>query len=710
MLIGVTKFFRDRESFRILRHKVIPEIFSNAEKREYKSVRVWTPGCSTGEEAYSIAMLLQDYMDSNRTYIDVKVFATDIDREAIEFAGIGLYPESIVAELNMEFISRYFEKKAKGYQVRRNVREMVVFAIQNLIKDPPFTKVDLISCRNLLIYLQPVLQKKVFSTFNYALVPGGYLFLGSSESIGDAADNFEPFDLKNRIYSHPNKGTIPVKGDAIYSSPPQIPALSSAYKMYSQPNKTEYTQKYESQENYYHALIRCLASSVIVINEKWELIQSFGNARKYLKVPEGNMTLDILMMFPRELSLAVSSAVHKVRKTGKPVEYNDIKLKENEVVSSIHLKAGVISETRGYARIFVLHMEESNTGASDSGKTINLSSPGEDFTIQRINDLEQEIQFTRENLQATIEELQTSNEELQATNEELLAANEELQSTNEELQSVNEELNTVNAEYQSKNIELTELNYDMKNLMESTNIGTIFLDKDICIRKFTPAVNRIVNLLEQDIGRPLRDLYIPLFGDDILKDAEKVLADSESIEKRLCSQTETFLIRIMPFIDDKKIPEGVVITILDITAQALAEKELQLKSDLLENILEQSPSAQLVVDKKGKILFANMQTECILNFTKQSLLSMNLYSQELNLKNLDEIPITEENSPVTDIINSGKAVKNFVICQHRKQGEEMIFSVSGNYVSSIKDDIIILKLETLAHRGWKQGSQNKENR
>ena len=700
LLIGVTKFFRDQESFHILRNEVIPKIFQNAQQRENNTVRVWVAGCSTGEEAYSIAMFLQDYMDTQRKYSEVKVFATDIDRAAIEFAGLGLYAESIVADVDAEFLNRYFEKKANGYQVRRSIRELVVFAIQNLVKDPPFTKVDLISCRNLLIYLQPTLQKKVLATFNYAMIPGGYLFLGSSETIGEMSTAFDPLDPKNRIYRHPNKGTVPIREDHL------IPLaigkdLTAAYRMYTQPrDNKEDARRFETQENYYHALIRILAPAVLIVNEERELVQSFGNTAKYLKVPEGTMTLDVLLMLPREISLAASSGIHKVRKYGESVVYNDIRMKDRETAEPVCLTVHPVPESKARSRMFVLVIADAKTAYISKGTEAPPHT--DDFLEQRIADLEQEVQFTRENLQATIEELQTANEELQATNEELLAANEELQSTNEELQSVNEELNTVNSEYQAKNIELTNLNNDMKNLMESTDIGTIFLDKNFSIRKYTPAMTRAVNLLPQDIGRPLSDLSIPILG-NIMKDIKQVEKTSEHLERRISSGSETFLLRVLPFTNDKEVFDGIVITLVDISAQALAEKELQLKNKVLEDILEKSPSAQMMVSDNGHILFVNGQAEKLMGYSREFLMNMNPDSQEIRFANLDGEPLTLASGPLARIRESGKEVDKYILCLHHPDGQEVVFSLSGNPVFNTQKMVngAIFKLEKLAHRDLK---------
>jgi two-component system CheB/CheR fusion protein len=695
LLIGVTKFFRDTESYEMLRNTVIPLMVENAEKRKSKSIRVWVAGCSTGEEAYSIAMVLRNYIEYQDRNIEVKVFATDIDKEAIEFAGIGLYPDSIAADVEVEFLSRYFEKKSGGYQVKRSVREMVVFALQNLIKDPPFTKIDLISCRNLLIYFQPMLQKKVLSIFNYALLPDGYLFLGTSETTGEMADSFNVVDSKHRIYKHRGQGALPLKDNLAIPRSQEFD-ISAAQKAFA--FRKEPPRRFEKQENYYHALINKIVPTLLIVNEERELVQSFGNSKRYLDIPLGNITLDILMMLPRELSLAVSSAIHRARKEKKAITYDNIRIKNENGTRVVNVKAELISEPKEYAPLFMILLEDAPEHQPSEKERPGEKTAMDTFMDERINDLEQEIQFTRENLQATIEELQTSNEELQATNEELLAANEELQSTNEELQSVNEELNTVNAEYQAKVIELTLLNNDMNNLMRSTDIGTVFLDKNLCIRKFTPAINREINLLEQDIGRPLSDLSIPIFGDQLLKDAKEVIATLNYKERLIYNSSEWFLLRILPFMNEQDMVDGAVITLINITDQKNAENALEIQYDLLKQVLETSPSAQIMVNKKGEIKFANTYAEELLGFQRNRLLKMRLDSPEFSLTDLEGSP--DGTGPLEAILKTGKQVDKYIMCLHKPDNQQIVLSLSGNPTFNEKKEVdgAVFKFDKVAHQ------------
>ncbi|OQX26006.1 MAG: hypothetical protein BWK80_12700 [Desulfobacteraceae bacterium IS3] len=699
LLISVTKFFRDSESYEVLKETVIPSIFENAAKRGSKTIRVWVAGCATGEEAYSLAMLLQDHLYAGRQEFEVKVFATDIDKNAIELAGIGLYPDSIAADMEVKFLSRYFEKRGDGYQVKRSLRETVVFALQNVIKDPPFTKIDLISCRNLLIYFQPALQKKVFSIFNYSLLPDGYLFLGSSETVGEMTHAFDPVDSRHRIYRHSGQGTLPIK-DVIAMPLSKDFAIAATYSAYTKKNEDF---RFGKQESYYHTLLNKAVPALLVINEDYELIQTFGSTRQYLNIPLGNVSLDIMTMLPRELSLAVSSAVNRVRKEKKAVLYDSIRIKGEDMVRVMHVKVDQITAPGEQKPLFIVLLESTEQIALNSEDgTHEEKTAANGLMEERVKVLEQEIQFTRENLQATIEELQTSNEELQATNEELLAANEELQSTNEELQSVNEELNTVNSEYQAKVIELSNLNNDMNNLMRSTDIGTIFLDKSLRIRKFTPSITRQINLLEQDIGRPLSDLSIPMFG-DMVADAKKVALTSQIAERIIPIVKDWFLLRILPFINEQNMLDGVVITLVDISDQKKAEKELEIQYDLLRQVLETSPAAQIMVNKAGEINFVNRQAEDMLGFTRDKLLNMPIDSPELNFADLEGNPLNGDRNPLKIIRETKKQVIQYIMFMRPSDRRKIVFTMTGNPMFGEKNetDGAVFKFEKVAHHSEK---------
>lgn len=567
-LIGVTKFFRDPEAFELLQNKVIPTLFAGKSRQD--QIRVWVTGCSTGEEAYSLAILFREQIEKTNTYVDVKIFATDIDSNALNYASQGAYPESIMADVSADRIQNYFIKKGDTYEVLRNVRSMVVFAHQNLIKDPPFSRMNLIACRNLLIYLKPVLQKRVLELFQFALNPGGVLFLGSSETIGNYADHFSSIHNKWKIYQYEG-GTPPLLQHARIATSGEDGKIG--VKDYRQPRTID---DWRSSDSVLRSLVEQMMPPCVVVDEKQIVIHAFGDVRDYLEAPIGyRVNLNILNMARQELSLPLSTALHRTMQEQQEVIYKNIKLQDAGQVRYINLKTRLFWERNNRQRLVLVTFEPIALELDEAphAEEFNLSHT----VSQRITNLEQELQYTKENLQATIEELETSNEELQATNEELLAANEELQSTNEELQSVNEELITVNNEYQLKIRELTDLNNDINNLLTNTDIGTIFLDTNLSVRKFTPAAQADINLLDQDIGRPFAHISHNFFEVDLVKEARYVLETGDSTAQEIqSSRGMWYIVKTLPYTTHTRRVDGVVITLVDLTQRKKAEEKLRL--------------------------------------------------------------------------------------------------------------------------------------
>lgn len=613
LLIGVTKFFRDTEAFEFLQQEILPLLFEGRRQRD--QIRVWVASCSTGEEAYSLAILLQEYMEQHDNYLDVKIFATDIDQDALDYASRGIYPESIAADASWERLRNFFVKKGDTYEIMRHIREMVIFAQQNLITDPPFSKIDLISCRNVLIYFQPVLQKKVLSMFQFALKPNGFLFLGSSETVGDQASFFLTHHNKWKVYQ--NKGFKPnyIEHPNIGGSVPRFVPAAKQTTTYDLPKIFDDQQTVEKG---LISLIEDVLPPCVIIDENYDVMHAFGDIRQYLELPTGyRVSMNLLKMSRQDLSVALSTALHKASKDKQRIVYKNVKFKENDEVRRINLIAKPILQQRGQLNLMLVIFEPSDESLdSENMPDYNIDQN----TNQRISDLEQELQHTKENLQATIEEFEVSNEELQATNEELLAANEELQSTNEELQSVNEELITVNSEYQAKIQELTDLNNDINNLFNSTDIGTIFLDDKLRIRKFTPAAQKEINLLEQDIGRPLSHISHNIQGYDLPKAAERILKSLENIEQEVQNTNgEWYRLKLMPYRTMDNAIRGVVITLVDITARKRAEFALQesearfrsLSEATLEGIVFIEDSKIIDVNKSFTRLFGYEQSEIV---------------------------------------------------------------------------------------------------
>jgi two-component system CheB/CheR fusion protein len=590
LLIGVTRFFRDPESYEVLKKKVLPEIFKN----NTGVIRAWIGGCSTGEEAYSVAMLFREYMDETGDYKAVKIFATDIDKESLEFASVGKYPENIAADLTPARLQKFFVKKGDVYQVSKPLREMVIFAVHNILKDPPFNKIDLLCCRNLLIYLQPKLQHDVLSFFNFALKEDGFLFLGSSETVGGYANLFSPFDNKWRIYRCRGR-YVPLPQDGFKISP--VHMRRSAPDVVGQTAEVE-TKANKKVDNAVEALMERYIPPAVIIDEKMRLLHVLGNVNKFVKFKPGKTSLNISGLVREDLSMAVETAVNRVLRENSETVYNDVKIEGEDRPAYIDIIATPYEQNGERVVMVVFEEAEARTTPQEDVEKYEHDSHAQ----QRIKDLENELQYTKENLQATIEEVETTNEELQATNEELLSANEELQSTNEELQSVNEELITVNAEYQSKIQELSDLNNDMNNLLSSTNIGVIFLDNDLRVRKFTPAVKEQVHLMDFDIGRPITHISVNLEYDELEKDCRTVLKSFVPIKKEVRGRGgKVYYMRIFPYVTQDKSIKGVVLTFVDISEIKEAQAEIQ----KLSATVELSPSMISILDTQGRHEYIN---------------------------------------------------------------------------------------------------------
>ena len=593
LLIGVTSFFRDPQVMAILQETVLPDLFRKCTDHE---MRFWVAGCSTGEEAYTLAILAREVMASLGQARDIKIFATDIDRDAVAKSGAGLYPESIAADLNPNLLTKYFYCRGETYQVARTIREMVVFAQHNLVNDPPFPRIDLVSCRNLLIYLQSNLQKRALEMFNFSLRPGGVLLLGSSETVGEMEECFEPIDRKAKIYrsrgkSHGRAGLdgleLSIKDEA------RRPLSVSGYV------RSPLTATRE-QERLITRLLETIAASyaplAVVVNEHMEILFTVGDSSDIFTLPSGRMVFDISKMVNRELGIPLATGIQKTFRTGEEVVYTDVRLREADSSRIMRLRMRPLPGRKNDEALVVVFFERIETIQAQMENYDHVYNLDEE-TSQRLQDLEQELQFSRENLQATIEELETSNEELQATNEELLASNEELQSTNEELQSTNEELYTVNTEYQNKIIELTEVQNDVENLLTSSRIGTLILDEDLCIRRFSPQAAEVFSILDNDIGRPLNHISHRLLDFDPAVVSRGVQRTGQPFEKDVQAEGgRCYLLRTIPYHIGPQAFAGVVITLIDITSWRDVRDRLEKTERSEADIVRHMPSGLFVYD------------------------------------------------------------------------------------------------------------------
>ncbi len=628
LLIGVTNFFRDPEAFRVLEEKVIPQLVT--EKSQHVPVRVWVCGCSTGEEAYSLAILLYEHMLSTKHSFKIQVFATDIDPQAIEFARAGIYPASIAADVTEQRLNRFFthDPQRGTYRIQKHIRDLLIFSEQDVIKDPPFSRLDLVSCRNLLIYLNTDLQKKLIPLFHYALVPSGCLFLGTSETVGDSARLFNVVDRKWKIFTRlpDESGARPPLADFV---PPLFNAQPATANAPAKPAGGDSSALRRVTEQ---ALVEHYAQAAVLINGRGDILHILGRTGKFLEPAVGDAAMNILPMARDGLRRELTVALHKAVAQRKPVDYNGLRVKANGdyIGANLTVRPVEIGDKSAPATIaFLVVLEEVPEPASDGAPTDAARAE----QSGRIATLEQELRSKDEYLQTTLEEMETTNEELKSTNEELQSVNEELQSTNEELetskeelQSVNEELSTVNAELHDKVADLSRANNDMNNLLAGTGVGTLFVDHQLRISRFTPAATQIVNLIESDIGRPLEHVVTNIVGyDSMVQDIRAVLDSLVPREAEIRTKNGNwYLMRIRPYRTMENLIEGAVVTLVDITERKRAEESLLLSESRLNGFINQAYAGVAELDLDGRFLFVNRRLVDMLGWPREELLRRNI--------------------------------------------------------------------------------------
>ena len=600
-LISVTNFFRDPEAFEALERDVIPKLFEGKERGD--TVRAWVAGCATGEEAYSLAMLLCEHAGRLEAPPALQIFATDIDEDALASARRGYYAGAIEADVSPERLRRFFAKEGEGYRIKQDVREIVVFASHNLIKDAPFSKLDLVSCRNLLIYLDREVQQKVFEVFHYALRPVGFLFLGSSESLDTDGSLFETRDKKRRLFERIDTGVLP----------PRLPPLPITSKKGPKPNAEAAEEKPPEQsiEERYHArLLRQYAPPRLLVNKNQEITHVFGEAGRYLQDREGPVTQNVLERVAEDLRPDLRAALYQATHKGGASDSRLRRLEKGSGSRFVRLHVEPIEGNGfppGHVEVAFLEVDPDVVQAL-SRTAEEATEAGENPLVARLED---ELQDTRRQLQVTIEEHETSIEELKASNEELQSTNEELQSTTEELetgreelQSMNEELITVNQELKNKIEELGRVNSDLQNLMASTEIGTLFLDRELRIKRFTPRVTDLFHIISSDVGRPFTHVAHKIDDVDLTGLAEQVLDRLDTIEEELQSKDQRwFIVRMFPYRTTEDKIDGVVITFVEVTKLKWAEH------DLAERARQQAAVAELgQIALKGTSLDDLMQT------------------------------------------------------------------------------------------------------
>ena len=581
-LIGVTRFFRDDKAWEDLTN-VLTQII--LDKRDEEPFRVWVPGCATGEEAYSIAMLIFEQLQRHNRRLDVQVFATDIDRDAIDVARVGLYPENITKDLSDARIDSYFQREGDKLRVRKKLRETCIFAVQNVLSDPPFSNLDLISCRNLLIYLEPDVQKRVFDMFHFALKPEGLLLLGTSESPAKRKHLFEVLSQSSRIYrkvgeSKPGRGGFPID-----SSKPRV--LIDKHVDADAPLSAVGTVELSKR-----ALLEEFAPASVVVNHRGLIQYIHGPVRNYLDFPSGEPDLELASMALEGLKAKTRTALQQARGSNETVAIVAPRVRRNGGHVSVRIRVRPLPIAKQSEPLYLVSFldeattiaPEPNSNDSDGDDASAAADNGEN-RISSDRQLALELQATREDLQSTIEELESSNEELKASNEEVMSMNEELQSTNEELetsreelQSLNEELSTVNNQLHDKVGELEATTNDLTNLLTSTDTATLFLDSDLRIRRFTPAMVRLMSIIDSDVGRPISDLAPRVNDPALVDDAKEVLAQLTPVEKEVKNGGDKwYMRRIMPFRTSENKIEGVVVTFTDVTGMKQAAQRLEFR-------------------------------------------------------------------------------------------------------------------------------------
>jgi len=583
LLIGVTNFFRDPGAWEELREQAIPGLLAN--RSPGHSLRAWVPGCSTGEEAYSLAMVFKEVLEQVKPKgnFALQVFATDLDRDAIDKARQGFFPDNIAADVSPERLSRFFAREEHGYRVRKEIREMVIFAPQSLIMDPPFTKLDLLSCRNLLIYLASEMQKKLIPLFHYGLNPGGILFLGSAETIGGFTDLFATVSGKSRLFRR--------KESAAPLEPVEFPSSFSAPLPGGPETRPEPKPPLSLQALADQLILQRYAPPAVLISDKGDILYVSGRTGKYLEPAAGKANWNVFAMARDGLRYELTSAFQKVLRQNGPVTLRGLRTGTNGGEQFVDITVQRLEEAGPLQGLLMIVFTD--VAAPAETKVVGRSRKTA-AQEPHLAELGRELQEAREQARTIREEMQTSQEELKSTNEELQSTNEELQSTNEELttskeemQSLNEELQTVNTELQAKVDDLSLANSDLKNLFNSTNIATLFLDGDLNVRRFTTQATKIIKLIPGDVGRPITDLASDLEYPELVEDARQVLQTLLPAEKSIGTKDgRWFTVRILPYRTLDNRIDGVVITFADITAAKTFEAQLRSQHASLEKRVE----------------------------------------------------------------------------------------------------------------------------
>ena len=643
LLIGVTSFFRDPQEWDLLAAEALPALL--ADRPADGVIRAWSAGCSTGEEAYSLAILFREALERLKPVqrCTLQVFATDLDPDAIDQARRGVYPANIAADLSAERLQRYFTLEETGYRVNREIRETVTFAPQNVIHDPPFTRLDIVICRNLLIYLEPDLQKKLLPLFHYSLNPGGVLFLGNSESVGNFSDLFTALQPKSRLFRRRESVLRP---DTVNFPAMPSPSYPDLYKEFKMPKPAVNLQSLAEQ-----LLLRDHSPPAVLVSSEGDILYISGRTGKYLEPAAGKANWNIFAMAREGLRFELSNAFQKAVRQKATLSVAGCKIEINGNTQGVDLIIQPIEQPEALQGMVMVLFQD--TALPQEGPASGKLNP-KSAASARMAELEQnlrrcreELQATREGMQASQEELKSMNEELQSTNEELQSTNEELTTSKEEMQSMNEELQTVNAEQLAKMDELGRANSDMKNLLNSTDIITIFLDNELRVQRFTSGAVKIFKLIPGDVGRPLSDIVTHLRYPELADDARAVQQTLVFSEKQIPSSDGSwFEVRIMPYRTLEDRIDGLVLTFTDITAAKALETELRQTGEMLRILLQTVPSLVICLDADGRILEFNHAAERLLGRLRSEVLGHSYV--ELFVPKTDRNQVTEDLKSLLD--------------------------------------------------------------
>jgi two-component system CheB/CheR fusion protein len=671
LLIGVTQFFRDPEAFETLEREVIPQIIERVPPAQ--ELRLWVAGCATGEEAYSVAMLFHEALAAKGRPVNLKILATDVHPMSLELASAGIYGDDQLAHVTQSRLERFFVRRSSGYQISSDLRQLIVFARHNVLKDAPFTKMHFISCRNMLIYLQPQAQRTVLSLFHFGLASGGVLFLGASESPGALSDEFTPIDEHWKIYR--KRRDVPLLAHV------RLPLSRRQPRRAPAPIELPRTSGTDPLilATYDQLLDQFMPPSFLVDEDRC-LVDSFGGAERFLKVRRRRMSTSLIDLLDGELRTVVAGGIQRALKEQIHVEYTGVRVWDGDVERRCTMSIRPLLHPRTGTRHLLVSFGEVPEASEPSASVAEGSVqriPMDQLSQERMSSLETELAYTKETLQATIEELETSNEEMQATNEELVASNEELQSTNEELHSVNEELYSVNAEYQQKIAELKELNTDIQHLLEGTDVGTLFLDRDLRIRRFTPRIASVFHIVQHDLGRQISDFSHNIERRSLMEDIERSRRNGTILEVDVRDRHGTpYFLRILPYRVGTRdgdgtirrsegLPiEGVVLTLTDITALDKARSRLA----QLSAIVESCDDAIVGTSLDGKIIAWNRGAESLYGYTAEEAIGK-------GVQMLTDMP-DDELERSLDLIRRGEKVEHIQSMRTRKDGSQVEVSLT----------------------------------